>query len=199
MRLVSTGKVFSSPSANVPALAIILHVSGLVNVEGMEILNLTAVPWLAGAVKLCCGLMLPNKASTGSSVMASNNSSVAFPFSSLSLRLLILALNSILSPSRINLGAFAWSINVFWLTTVFWFIPNLASLSWASICHFHCVRASGKVKVNERLPSLPAVSWGKKKAVSLKLVRMLTTGSSLPFVSSMSLAPTLFLSEVAHW
>ena len=111
--------------------------------------------------------------------MASNNCSSAVPVNSLSERLTILELNSILSPSLKNLGAFGCTISSFCVTISLVLLPKAASLVCASAMNFHLVSASGMVKENSILPVLSVLRSGKKKAVSLKFLRILT---SLPCV-----------------
>ena len=125
----------------------------------------------ASMVKNCCGNIFLNKPSTGLSVSGSKRSKVAIPEISLSVRLLILAVKVILSPSLKILGILGCTINSFWVMICSTVFPNAISFVCAKLCHFHWVSASGMVKLNCTFPNESVINCGIKKAVSVKFLR----------------------------
>ncbi|MPM09540.1 hypothetical protein SDC9_55860 [bioreactor metagenome] len=122
--------------------------------------------------------LIPNLSATDCPESGSMSSSITVPSMSASLRLLILEVKMILSPSRRKRGANEFIISVFWVTSVLVIDPVFRSFVWANPMNFHLVSDSGMVNSITVSPFSLVRSCGKKKAVSLKLVR--TAMSSIP-------------------
>src|SRR5580765_96640 len=95
--------------------------------------------------KLCCDLLFKNFVSTARFVVGSINCSVTEPFAEDSVMFITFVLNSILSPSRKNLGVFCLTINCFCVMMDFSPYAIERSFVCANVNHFHCVNASGIV------------------------------------------------------
>ena len=91
---------------------------------------------------------------------------------------------SIRSPSRTTRGGFGWTIKSLLVVTVSRSNPADKSLVWANPINCQRVSDSGMVNFIETTPFSSAVSSGKKKAVSSRLVRAVTPARSTSLFSA---------------